>query len=820
MKSNDIDQLLNDLLRNITPPEPEPPSASEESRRRVEELLKSMRSSSFETAESTPRERNYLLEEDLPSPVPAMASTKQPSPAPVVSHFSRHPSQSPPVRMHDRLDAVSLHLPKDALEEKKAPKEIPTEESVKPKRIIPHIEIPDELPPNPDDLETPLPLNTATSSSMAEPILKEMPTEPETTIAQEGPILNSEESPTLESPKPRRRLIPHIVIPDELPPNPDDTATKPEEIVSLLAEEPLTVPITTSTEGNELSISLPEQDTEDNTLPITNSTEPSSKKNLFVRFARRKKETDTLNHEISTKEGKALSEPELPENISLDTPIDIVEDTAEEPIATVTPPTPLPVEPESITDPSLDAITLSSIEQSSAIAMQVNTTPPKLRHLPEMDTPKKGLLARFFTKKKLCLAEDPSTPSLDEVSCEISHVEENATSIPEGICDTLEEPTLEASLPTTEEIPPTDETANEKERDELVSPNLAITPELVSYEEGSEDGGETVTVVPLPEIEEEQSPTIAKHTALDTDTTISTIDDTSEENPSEDISSIPSEEELEPIPSSEAFTIDVALPEEEKRSAIFTAIRSALDQNAQELADMKAEPIPSDIDIALPKFWKRNRYYAVGVICTLLSLVGLYTCGTLVYEQIYHFAKNTALQEELESALYPVAVVDLPAFDSVEALADSQILAVAMMDLLMYGDLSDYTVSFDVISIPAEELANNAARLFGISADSLTHVSFTAAGESCYYDTSSECYNVSASPTIFSYAPDILSIKRTGDGTYTVTVAYVSDTAQWEDHSSNFTGDTGKTMEITLCEIADGYQILSIVNISDNSLES
>lgn len=256
------------------------------------------------------------------------------------------------------------------------------------------------------------------------------------------------------------------------------------------------------------------------------------------------------------------------------------------------------------------------------------------------------------------------------------------------------------------------------------------------------------------------------------------------------------------------------LPEVEKKPGRFSSFREALDESAEELAEMKAEPLP-DQTAAHTQFLKRHWYFLAGILCFLLALVGLIaTVGWCVNKTKSFFGSST-IKESLEAALYPAAVVDLPAFETPSELQAEPLLSAAMVDILMYDDLTDYPVTFDVISIPANVVLSRAQERFGT--DFTTEfTTLHAAGETFYYDSASGCYNVPASPSIFSYSPEVTDIARSGD-TYTVAVRFVSDKASWQERSVNFKDENSKVMQATLQKEGDSYRILRLASTSEEA---
>ncbi|MBR1458330.1 MAG: hypothetical protein IJ595_03005 [Oscillospiraceae bacterium] len=247
-------------------------------------------------------------------------------------------------------------------------------------------------------------------------------------------------------------------------------------------------------------------------------------------------------------------------------------------------------------------------------------------------------------------------------------------------------------------------------------------------------------------------------------------------------------------------------------------LRAALDEDADELAEMKAEPLPEPEEHEGQHFLHRNSYFVVGVVCAVLAVVGLVTCVSSLLGWIGGFAGGGSVRDEITDVLYPVAVTDMPAFEAVGDIDDSYFLSAAMMDILMYDDLSVYPANFDVISIPLQDVLLRARRMFGAEYSPVP-VTLRIAGEFFYYDEDIHSYNVPQSPAIFAYAPQIPKIQRSGD-VYTVDVLYVSDSAQWQEHSSNYTAQNEKEMQVVLEKKNGVWRIVRIANTGDAADQS
>ncbi len=821
MKNQDINQLLHGLLgeqpaakpakKTTPPPAPQPeqpkrPAASENARRRVEEILRNveLENSQRKMAE-TPKRQEMTIPKREPVPVP-----------PPISHFTDEPSQNPAVRMRDRLDETALPMldaerkpnqiipPKPKPEQKKtkrkkrppqpqevsaapapaASAEIPVPGQEQPKRKIMHINVPDELPPD-------IPREVEETPAPQPPKRKIM----HINVPDELPPDIPRKVEEIPAPQPPKRKIMHINVPDELPPDiprevEETPAPQPPKRkimhINVPDELPPDIPRdTTLADQKRRDAETPQTETaaQEKTSVLSGTEEVTDRETAFLKKA----ESIKQQIRIAMEEIQAVPDVENPDDYSDGEPLpDELPETSEEETESVPEEESSPAEepekrsfggffrrkqeerPEEDTAEIPEETETATAQEMSAqtdAPVDVNEpseseTPavPRLRHLSVPDEPKErgGLLGRFSRKKKQNLTAEPASGEID--------LTEN----------------IEVPVETVPEPSPARQGLFHRREKAL------LIPEPVEYDEMGEEADEEVYELPKTQPEPVRIP---------------------------ETSAVPVPE----VP--EEKTIHVALPEDEKAEkphGFASAIRAALDQSAQELADVKAEPLPSESEqeasSGTRRILRRRTYFTVGILCSVFALAGIAACTVLAVKAVRSFAGSSGLKNELEDVLYPVAVVDLPEFETPSDAAPETLMSAAIIDLLMYGDLSQYPEVFDMISIPAEDVHGCAERMFGIeiTEDPETLI---AAGELFFFDQTTGCYNVPAAPVIFSYAPDIQEIRRSED-TYTVTVAYRADTAQWHERSENFSWSGEKTMEITLHKIDGEYQITRIMNVS------
>ncbi len=774
MKSNEFDQLLSGLLGNKNDdPKPQNDSttgktsaASEESRRRVEEIMKNVeRESDKRKSEEQFRPKAEPIPKREPVVVP-----------PPISHFSEEPSQNPAVRMRDRLDETALPMldserkPTQVIPPKPKPEAAPKKKKKRPapqpsadipapptppKRSVPHIVVPDELPPD-------IPRETAVSAADEER-RKKLEAIRRAVKEQRNAKLEAEtHEPQTEYTEPTK-------IMRAAAEEPAVTIAEPEMIEESVAEAIPEI-IEAVEEPAESVVNEPDADS----LKNERDKEILNKAQIIKQQIRQAMEAIQSLPETDTEEESELSEQA---EETEDTPVyeEMQVETSEN-------------EPYEETDEDDLSEEVSEISETQEIVPET-TAAPRLRHLsvPVEPEKKQGLFSKFRKNKQEKIQEQPADEPAPEKSVETQEEPETYTE-PEISEDEVYEGSEEPETCTEPEI--SEDEVYEVSED----PETCTEPEISEDEvyEGSEDS-ETYTES---EISEETVAVNETETAAET--------------------------QVQESSSNEMHNIDVNLPDEEararKRSAFSAAIRAALDENAQELEDVRAEQLPADdeIDVAVGKSRKGKRGYLVaGFICTIFAIIGVVFCVMQGIRWIRDFVDSSSLKSQLEDVLYPVVVMDLPEYEDASEAAPEMLMSAAVMDILMYDDLSKYTEVFDVISIPAEDVKNRAETMFGVTLSD-EYTTLFAAGELFFYDETSGFYNVPSSPVIFSYAPDVQNISRV-ENMYTVTVIYRADTAQWQHRSENFTAAGEKTMEITLVKIEDDYQIVRIKNVSTHS---
>lgn len=246
------------------------------------------------------------------------------------------------------------------------------------------------------------------------------------------------------------------------------------------------------------------------------------------------------------------------------------------------------------------------------------------------------------------------------------------------------------------------------------------------------------------------------------------------------------------------------------------SISEALDEDVSEIETLSETPKEHQTEetIASKKnAYNRRVYLAVGIIFTLMALIGLISVVNFSVRIFTRFTENAAQKENFANYIYPVVVMDMSPFDNDAQLSDEQIITAAIWDLIVDGDFDKYEKNIDVITVPQVDIEQHAAKLFG---DGLTfeHKSFKASSITFYYDAEKKAYNIPISPTYYSYIPTIEDIEKDSSKQFTLLVAYKRDRPSWleaREHDSPI----AKYMRFVVEKTENGYQILSMKNVSE-----
>lgn len=217
------------------------------------------------------------------------------------------------------------------------------------------------------------------------------------------------------------------------------------------------------------------------------------------------------------------------------------------------------------------------------------------------------------------------------------------------------------------------------------------------------------------------------------------------------------------------------------------------------------------------KKFNRRRYLITGIAVIILSVIGLISTVRFAADKISYVLNNTEQKNEMAKALYPLVICDPAPFDDVSKLSGDTVVSAACWEIILNYDTDVYTKDFDYITVPAADIEQAAADLFGEGL-AVNHTSIINSDIQFYYNQEKQSYRIPYSPKYFSYSPVIEEISADGN-LYTVEVGCLTPTPSWFAQYNDTELAPEKYVNYTLRKEQDSYIIVSAA-ISDRNTQS
>lgn len=248
---------------------------------------------------------------------------------------------------------------------------------------------------------------------------------------------------------------------------------------------------------------------------------------------------------------------------------------------------------------------------------------------------------------------------------------------------------------------------------------------------------------------------------------------------------------------------------DETMDNIRQAMDEALDEDISEIEEIS---VPETIKSAPRKnSFKRNAYFAVGLIVSVMAVIGFIFSVNFIAGVVKNIADNTAQKNEFAQLVYPLVIIDPASFDSASQLSSETVLTAAIWDIILYGDTDKYPQEYGVMSVPEIDVELHATNLLGTGLV-FDHKDLGTAELVFYYDAENKCYNVPVSPSYFPYSPYVETIQRNGDN-YSLKVGYVSPHPAWLGTNKDDTPKPDKYMEYVVHKNGNNYTVVAIKEI-------
>lgn len=245
------------------------------------------------------------------------------------------------------------------------------------------------------------------------------------------------------------------------------------------------------------------------------------------------------------------------------------------------------------------------------------------------------------------------------------------------------------------------------------------------------------------------------------------------------------------------------------KQAIDEAIDEALDEDISEIEEIS---VTEEVKVAPRKqSFKRNAYFAVGIIVSVMAVIGFIFSVNFIAGVVKNVADNTAQKNEFAKFVYPMVIIDPASFDSASQLSSETVLTAAIWDIILYEDKDKYPQEYGVMTVPEIDVELHATNLLGTGLV-FDHKDLGAAELTFYYDAENKSYNVPVSPSYFPYSPYVETIKRSGDN-YSLKVGYVSPHPAWLGTNKDETPQPDKYMEYVVHKNGNDYTLIAIKEI-------
>jgi hypothetical protein len=226
-------------------------------------------------------------------------------------------------------------------------------------------------------------------------------------------------------------------------------------------------------------------------------------------------------------------------------------------------------------------------------------------------------------------------------------------------------------------------------------------------------------------------------------------------------------------------------------------LSDSLNESQAEL-ESQAKEIFSEYEKSQKKvrFFNRKSYTIFGFIVMGFALLGI----ILLTVNIVNFSKHLFQRDvsKYEEIILPVVISDVPAFENVSDISSDKVISSAIWEILLFEDITEYSLNFDVITIPELDIETAAKKIFGEF--KAAHKNITIGAYSIYYDSTAKTYVVPVLPDYFSYKPQIKSVEKPDNSTVVLRVAYYPDRPDWQNNLERVPSNPAKYTIITLTD--------------------
>ena len=202
--------------------------------------------------------------------------------------------------------------------------------------------------------------------------------------------------------------------------------------------------------------------------------------------------------------------------------------------------------------------------------------------------------------------------------------------------------------------------------------------------------------------------------------------------------------------------------------------------------------------------------FPIGVIVTVLALIGLATVIVLSVTGIKNALAKSKDYSEYNKLLTPVVLIDPKGFDDITKADPSELIEMSIWAILK-SDISPdtYSTSAGGIVIPAADVEKSFQKLFGTEVKP-THATVNGYDYEFTFDADAKTYTIPITSIKPIYTPQVIDAKENAD-TVVLTVALLPGDAWNQGADGSMTPpQADKYIKVTL-RVKDGQQFISAI---------
>lgn len=212
---------------------------------------------------------------------------------------------------------------------------------------------------------------------------------------------------------------------------------------------------------------------------------------------------------------------------------------------------------------------------------------------------------------------------------------------------------------------------------------------------------------------------------------------------------------------------------------------------------------------------RKNRIAVVGALMVALATIGLITLLVLLINFGASLFSGEGQEREFENLIYPVVMLDPPAFSRAEAADNTMLLKASIWTAVINEGKEKYTdATTGMLIVPVTDIEKYCAQLFGPGI-TLGYVSFGDVINQYTYLEDQNAYEVPMEGASGLYTPKVYSVTQDGANYYLI-VGYIPPGFSWGASSGEEVPD--KFMKYTLKKDGNNYYLYAVSEVTEEEI--